>query len=132
MLNRIDTQDTVSDKISTAILVSIELSVFHNFQQVEYVSCQMVAGADRSHRACVEAFGVPWNEILQCVQSEFATSQQLEFEQSTAPALALTNWVPTIAYNGKVTEISHTGNAPPLKNILCDLIYNTNLACRKF
>lgn len=52
-------------------------------QQVEYVSCQMTPHADRSHRSCVEAFGVDWNEILQCVESDFATQQQLGFEQVT-------------------------------------------------
>lgn len=52
-------------------------------QQVEYVSCQMTPHADRSHRSCVEAFAVDWNEILQCVESDFATQQQLGFEQVT-------------------------------------------------
>ena len=41
----------------------------------------MQAGADRSHRTCVEAFGVSWNEIVQCVESDFATNQQLEYEK---------------------------------------------------
>lgn len=90
----------------------------------------MTAGADRTHQTCVEAFGVSWDEILQCVASDFATRQQLEYEQITTPVLAQTNWVPTIAYNGKITELSHTGNAPPLKEVLCGLIYNTNPACK--
>lgn len=59
-------------------------SFFLCYQQVDYVSCQMVTGADRTHQACVEAFGVSWNEILQCVESEFATSQQLEYERITS------------------------------------------------
>jgi hypothetical protein len=45
------------------------------------------------------------------------------------PVLEHTDWVPTIAYNGKIEEFSHTGRAPPLKEILCELIHNTNPAC---
>lgn len=108
----------------------IAIRVFVCKQQVQYVSCQMQFNADRSHRACVEAFGVSWDEILQCVQSDFATNQQLGFEQITAPVLAQTKWVPTIAYNGKINELSHSGRAPPLKKIICDFIYNTNPACK--
>lgn len=109
----------------------------------------MQSGADRTHKACVDLFGVDWNEILTCVQSDFATNQQLGYEQVTceyfyflskafsyyfvlhfaAPVIAATNWVPTIAYNREITELSHSGNAPPLKEILCDKIYNTNPAC---
>lgn len=104
--------------------------------------------ADRTHQTCVESFGVSWNEILACVQSDFATNQQLGYEQVTcecftfrlernfefllhilAPVIAETNWVPTIAYNGAIDELSHSGRAPPLKEILCDKIYNTNPAC---
>ena len=39
------------------------------------------------------------------------------------------NWVPTIVYNDKITDISHSGRAPPLKDILCDFIRNTNPEC---
>lgn len=39
---------------------------------------------DRTHQQCVEAFGVDWNEILQCVGSEFASRQQLAYEQITS------------------------------------------------
>lgn len=100
-------------------------------KQLEYVACQMAPAADRTHQACVQSFGgVSWDEILQCAESEFATNQQLQYEQITAPVLTQTNWVPTIAYDGRVTEFSHTGRAPPLKEILCDLIYNTNPACK--
>lgn len=109
----------------------------------------MRADADRSHRACVEAFGVSWDEIEQCTGSDFATNQQLDYEKITgelslsanlkcfikshlsilAPVIAQFNWVPTIVYNGQISEISHTGRAPPLKEILCDFIHNTNPAC---
>lgn len=91
----------------------------------------MATGADRSHKTCVEAFGVSWDEILQCVESEFATRQQLDFEKHTTPVITQTNWVPTIVYDGKINELSHTGNAPPLKDVLCGLIYNTNPACKE-
>lgn len=123
-----------------------------SLKQLDYVACQMTAGSDRTHQTCVEAFGVPWNEILQCVESEFATRQQLEYEQITreslfvwpkpvhalihktlfffaVPVLEAFNWVPTIAYNGKITELSHSGRAPPLKEIICEMIHNTNPAC---
>jgi hypothetical protein len=90
----------------------------------------MTVGTDKTHQTCVEAFGVPWNEILECAASEFATNQQLSYEQITASVLAQTNWVPTVAYNGKISPLSHTGNAPPLKEVLCGMIYNTNPACK--
>ncbi|CRK98817.1 CLUMA_CG012046, isoform A [Clunio marinus] len=98
--------------------------------QFAYLSCQMVIGADRTHQTCVEQFGFDWNEIVQCTQSEFATRQQLGYEQITTPVLQQTNWVPTIAYNGRIDENSIGGRAPPLKELLCDLIYNTNPACK--
>lgn len=97
--------------------------------QVAYVSCQMQTGADRTHQACVEAFGVNWNEILQCVESSFAVKQQLGFERITNPVLQSTNWVPTVIYNGQLTDYSHTGNSPPLKDIICSLISNNNPSC---
>lgn len=99
-------------------------------QKVAYVGCQMRLDSDRTYQTCVEEFGFSWNEILQCAQSESATSQQLDYEQISVPVMEVYNWVPTVAYNGKVTELSHTGRAPPLKEILCDLIYNTNPACK--
>lgn len=100
------------------------------FQQLSYVACQMRFGADRTHKPCVESFGASWEEILQCVESDFSTNQQLEYERSTTPVLAQTSWVPTVVYNGKITEFSHTDNAPPLKDVLCNLIHNTNSACK--
>ncbi|KAG5681786.1 hypothetical protein PVAND_011194 [Polypedilum vanderplanki] len=97
--------------------------------QVSYVACQMQFGADRTHQACVEAFGVSWNEILQCVGGEFATKQQLGFERVTTPVLRTTNWVPSIVYNNQITDYTHSGNSPPLKDVICSLISNTNSAC---
>jgi hypothetical protein len=55
---------------------------------MSYVACQM-ATVERTHQPCVEAFGVSFNEILQCVESEFATRQQLEFEQITRESFLL-------------------------------------------
>lgn len=111
----------------------------------------MQFGADRTHQACVESFGADWNEILACVQSDFATNQQLGYEQVTcecfsfyskhvvwflflyilfiAPVIADTNWVPTIAYNSEINALSHSRDAGPLKDILCGKIHNTNPAC---
>lgn len=97
--------------------------------QMAYVGCQMQFGADRSHRTCVEGFGVAWSEIMQCVESGFATQRQLDFERHSSPVLKVTKWVPTIVYNGQLTENSHTGKAAPLKNVLCGLIANNNQAC---
>lgn len=90
----------------------------------------MRSTADRTHQACVEAFGVPWAEILQCVESEFATKQQLDFEQATSPVLQQTNWVPTIIYDGKITTDSHTGNGRALHEVICEMINNNNPACK--
>ncbi|KAL7035430.1 hypothetical protein ACKWTF_008363 [Chironomus riparius] len=103
----------------------------HQDTQVSYVTCQMQVGADRTHKACVEAFGVSWDEILQCVQSDFATKQQLGFERISGPVLQNTRWVPTIAYNGQITEYSHSGNSPPLKDVLCYYCSNSNPACQQ-
>lgn len=87
-------------------------------------------GADRTHKPCVESFGVSWEEILQCVDSDFSTTQQLGYERSTTPVITQTNWVPTVVYNGKLNEYSHTGKAPAIKEVLCNLIQNTNSACK--
>jgi len=95
----------------------------------DYISCQMVTGADRTHRECVEAFGMSWEEIAQCAASDFATNQQLEYERISTPVIQHFNWVPTVVYNGQITDISHTGRAAPLKEIICDFIHNTNPAC---
>lgn len=89
----------------------------------------MVTGADRTHQACVEAFGVSWPEILQCVESEFATKQQLEYEQITAPVLQVTNWVPTIIYNGQLTSDSHTRDGRPFQVVICEMIQNKHPSC---
>jgi hypothetical protein len=112
------------------VIILIVDNIYFLLQQVAYVGCQMTSGSDRTHQACVEAFGVSYEEILQCVESDFATNQQLGYEQITTPVLTETNWVPTIVYNGKITEFSHTGNAPALKEVLCSLIHNTNPVCR--
>lgn len=104
----------------------------HQDTQVSYVACQMQFGSDRSHQTCVEAFGVSWQEILQCVQSDFGTKHQLGYERITGPVLQQTSWVPTVVYNGQLTDYSHTGNSPPLKDILCQLCSNSNPACQKF
>lgn len=39
------------------------------------------------------------------------------------------DWVPTVVYNGKVNAQSHTGTAPPLREIICNLINNANPGC---
>lgn len=49
---------------------------------MSYVACQM-ARLQPDHQPCVEAFGISFDEILQCVESEFATRQQLDYEQIT-------------------------------------------------
>lgn len=90
----------------------------------------MTFGSDASHQPCVEQFGVPWAEILACTDSDFATNQQLTYEKHTKPVVDNTNWVPTIVYNGEITDFSNTGKAPALKEVLCSLIYNTNPACK--
>jgi hypothetical protein len=97
--------------------------------QVGYVACQMQFGADRDHRGCVEDFGVSYDEILQCVGGEFATKRQLAFERITLPVLQYTNWVPSVVYNNQFSEYSHTGNSPPLKDVICSLISNSNPSC---
>lgn len=87
---------------------------------------------DKSHRACVEAFGVSYNEILQCAASEEATQQQLYFESlTTTPVLQYTNWVPSVTFNGAVTEYSAMGRqgVPRLLDVLCQLCDNNNPAC---
>lgn len=103
----------------------------HQDSQLAYVACQMQFGADRSHRACVEAFGVAWEEILQCVNDDFATKQQLAFERVSGPVLQVTRWVPTVAYNEQITVYSHTGNSPPLKDILCSYCSNSHPMCQQ-
>lgn len=99
--------------------------------QLAYVACQMQFGADRTHQACVEAFGVSWEEILQCVADDFSTKQQLAFERITGQVLQKTRWVPTVIYNGQLTDYSHTGNSPPLKDVLCQLCSGSNPVCHQ-
>lgn len=45
------------------------------------------------------------------------------------PVIRAFNWVPTVAYNGKIIENSHTARAPPLRQVICDYINNANAAC---
>lgn len=101
----------------------------HQDTQIAYAACQMKIGADRTHKTCVEAFGVSWQDILQCVGSDFATRQQLEFERVSGPVLAATRWVPSVIYNGQISQYTHTGRSPPLKNILCELSSNSKEIC---
>lgn len=102
--------------------------------QVAYVACQMqfVDGKiNADHQHCVEAFGVNYNEILQCVQSQQATQQQINYEAITKPVLEYTNWVPSVLYNGQITEYTSAGRTgvPQLIDILCQLCSNNNPAC---
>lgn len=90
----------------------------------------MAAGSDRTHRVCVEQFGFNFDEIAECAQSDFAVRQQLQFERLTTPVLQTTNWVPTVLYDGKITDYSHTGRSPALKDVLCELLHDTNPACK--
>jgi hypothetical protein len=80
MLARIPDQDTVISSCKSSQWPQPPTTFF--LQQMNYVACQMAA-LERSHQPCVEAFGVSFNDILQCVESEFATRQQLEYEQIT-------------------------------------------------
>jgi hypothetical protein len=91
----------------------------------------MQIGADRDHRSCVEAFGVSYNDILQCVASQQATEQQLAYEVITMPVLQNTNWVPSVLYNGQLTEYTSAGRqgVPQLITILCELCQNSNPVC---
>jgi hypothetical protein len=101
--------------------------------QVAYAGCQMQFDADRTHRTCVEAFGVSWNEILNCAGSDFANNQQLEFERITKPVLSQTNWVPSVIFNGQLNEYTrYSSSTPPLKDIICAFISNSNPACENF
>ena len=95
-----------------------------------YVACQM-ASVSADHQPCVESFGISWNDITQCVASDFATRQQLGYEQVTLPVLEVTDWVPSIAYNGRITELSRADRDYQLKEIICNFIYNTNPACQQ-
>lgn len=97
--------------------------------RVDYVACQMQFGADRAHRKCVEAFGVSYDEIAQCARSEYGANLLQGFEGVTGQVLQHTNWVPSIIYNQQISELSHTGNAPPLKDIICSFISNSHTAC---
>lgn len=91
----------------------------------------MQFNSDRDHRSCVEAFGVPYSEILQCVNSQQAINQQLEYEKITIPVLQNTNWVPSVLYNGQLTQYSSAGRSgvPQLIEILCQLCDNNNPVC---
>lgn len=104
--------------------------------QVAYVTCQMQFTADginADHQRCVEAFGVNYNDILQCAASQQATEQQLGYEKITLPVLQNTNWVPSVLYNGQITEYTSAGRAgvPLLLDILCQLCSNNNAACQQ-
>jgi hypothetical protein len=45
------------------------------------------------------------------------------------PAINVFNWIPTVAYNGKIVAASFTGTAPPLRDVICNLINNDNPSC---
>jgi len=118
--------ECLGNKIQGCVLNSIR----DQDTQLAYVACQMNHEADSGHRPCVEQFGFSFDDISECVASDFATQQQLGYEQITLPILNATNWVPSVTYNGKLTENSHIGQALPLLDVLCGLISNTNPACR--
>lgn len=88
----------------------------------------MSPGTDLTHRACVEEFGFSWDEIVTCSNSDFAVQTLLEWERISAPVMAITDWVPTVAYNGEVNELSAIG-APPLRDILCTFVAGSTPAC---
>lgn len=97
-------------------------------EKMNYVACQMKIGSDVTHRECVEALGWSYDEIVECAESDFALRQQLGYEIITNQHLIVTNWVPTVIYNGELDDMSITRDAPPLKTILCTLI-DTHQSC---
>lgn len=92
----------------------------------------MQIGGDRTHQTCVENFGFSWEDILKCVESDFATKQQLAFERVTSPILSITSWVPSVIYNGEMSDYTHTGRSPKLlKEVLCELSSNSKSICNE-
>lgn len=108
----------------------------------------MRVGSDRTHQACAEEAGFLWYSIFECANYDLSESQQLAFEQISrefssklwkqrkiycsdilGPAINVFDWIPTVAYNGKIVPASHTGRAPPLTEVICNLINNDNPSC---
>lgn len=129
MLNQISDQDTVSGSATNyKVLNAQQVVIIHAESCLRRLPNETWLRSDVS-----DLRGRIW--IL--VERNFAMRTKRVRDKSAAglredlsSSMEVYNWVPTVAYNGKVTELSHTGRAPPLKEILCDLIYNTNPACK--
>lgn len=89
----------------------------------------MSPGTDVSHRTCVEQFGVEWSEIEECMVSDETIAQQLGFESRSIPIMQITDWVPSIVYNGVPDENTDARESAPLRDILCTFIENSTPAC---
>lgn len=75
----------------------------------------------RDPKICVKQFGFSWNEILDCVNSDAATQQQLHFEELTMPVLSIRYGVPTITLNGKIPDYA---SGKSLLEFLCEIVDN--------
>jgi hypothetical protein len=75
----------------------------------------------RDPEICVELFGVSYDEILKCVESDEATEQQLYFDTLTTPVLSIRYGVPTITLNGKIPDYA---SGKSLLDFLCELVDN--------
>lgn len=89
----------------------------------------MSPGTDISHQTCVERFGFEWSEIQECISSGEEWEQQLDFERRSIPIMEITDWVPSIVYNGVPDENTDARVSAPLRDILCALVENSTPAC---
>lgn len=85
--------------------------------------------ADTTHRECVEEFDLSYDDMLECAESAATDAQMLRFEQLTTPVMRITDFVPTILYNGRLTSNSHPVLSPNLRANICGPIRNANPAC---
>lgn len=151
MLSRIPDQDTVCN-LSPSLSSEVNINqgfvfVLNSKLNMSHVKCKQALtepiklasnnSVSRGTKSCSvhRVKSLPnnsWRMSRRLVSQPFFLNQwrsQQFFFCLLVPVLQVFNWVPTVAYNGIISNISHTGRAEPLQEILCNFIRNTNPAC---
>ncbi|XP_063709776.1 GILT-like protein 1 [Culicoides brevitarsis] len=91
---------------------------------VKYVGCQMVWGADRSGRQCVDEHGLDWAAVEQCYATEVGAELQIgaENEQKRILPNGYPSFVPTIVYNEQYDKGLQDASLKNFAGVMCSLL----------
>nr|XP_023029598.1 GILT-like protein 1 [Leptinotarsa decemlineata] len=94
-------------------------------RQVEFTNCFMESFRSRKDdpqefgQQCAQSVGLDANEILDCYNSEEGTILQLTAEKDTARIRPVS--VPTILYEGKLSDELHNNSIENFRGVVCEL-----------